>query len=556
MTGFRRLIAISVLASVAGCAGNPAPPAPPAAPSIGKMENGIAETLMARALDEMMAASPEAATVLGAITPRSRWDSEVSLRRKARILARYDDLISRGVDTGELDAANRAAIALFRHWAAVSDRAPALAARDVAISHVDGPQITLPLFLIQRHNLTTPASFRAYIERIRAMPDVVSQRITQAGKAPRLQPAAIASGIARTCELLTVDVRANPLFEDFVTRLRRAGIDDASRQSLQDDLVEALGAAMPDMCNQLHDYVASLDDNSNTTPPRPQYYEFKLFELTSLELSADAAHARLEAEADAARSRLDTPPGQIRPAGEDDATVQRLLNDAGNHVFDVEAALSTFTTLAPAHDLEIRRAESFRAHIAPPASYVPPTESNTAGIYYVNPVVLSEIELEAETERNTLPGRHLIPVTRLSRLIELPGFTAGWSLYAMSRMHQGDGTGRRFVMLLATAAAVADSGLHGQSWSTDRALDYLRRTTGIDNTRATHILDRILVQPGEAAAPVIGYIEFRRLREQAQTRLGESFDERDFHDLLLKDGMTTFEELTRRTQAWLRADAG
>jgi uncharacterized protein (DUF885 family) len=103
--------------------------------------------------------------------------------------------------------------------------------------------------------------------------------------------------------------------------------------------------------------------------------------------------------------------------------------------------------------------------------------------------------------------------------------------------------------LLRAARAVADTGIHALGWSRDEAIDYLV-SLGLPEAWAISEVDRYIVWPGQAPAYLIGMLEILRLREQAQSELGDDFDLAGFHDAVLRHGSVPLAVLPIAVEAW------
>jgi uncharacterized protein (DUF885 family) len=164
-----------------------------------------------------------------------------------------------------------------------------------------------------------------------------------------------------------------------------------------------------------------------------------------------------------------------------------------------------------------------------------------------------------------VPGHHLqISLTQETR--DLPDFrklgafnnsayTEGWALYAES-LGEEIGVGidpyTRFGRLASerfrAVRLIVDTGLHAMSWSRERAREYFREhapSVGLDE------IDRYIAWPGQALAYKIGQLKIRDLRTIAEQRLGPKFDVREFHDLVLRNGVVPLELLEQFVTAHL-----
>ncbi|MCU0732453.1 MAG: DUF885 domain-containing protein, partial [Hyphomonas sp.] len=166
----------------------------------------------------------------------------------------------------------------------------------------------------------------------------------------------------------------------------------------------------------------------------------------------------------------------------------------------------------------------------------------------------------------TLPGHHLesgiaseqagLPLAR--QLIWNPGYGEGWASYAETLADEGglytdDPLGRLGYlqsMLLRAARLVADTGIHQQKWTRDRAISYITSTTGLSPEAAADEVDRYSIWPGQAAAYWIGRQRLLDLRERAQRVLGPKFEPKAFHAAILGGGPRPLDMVEADVTRW------
>ena len=103
------------------------------------------------------------------------------------------------------------------------------------------------------------------------------------------------------------------------------------------------------------------------------------------------------------------------------------------------------------------------------------------------------------------------------------------------------------------ARMVIDAGVHTKGWSREQALTYLLGHTVLPRRIAEGEVDRYISWPGQAPSYMIGRLEILRLREQARTTLGTTFDIRAFHDRVLEDGTVPLGLLRIKIERWVAA---
>ena len=66
-------------------------------------------------------------------------------------------------------------------------------------------------------------------------------------------------------------------------------------------------------------------------------------------------------------------------------------------------------------------------------------------------------------------------------------------------------------------------------------------------------IDRYIEAPGQALAYMVGRPEILRLRAEAKSKLGEKFDIKAFHDLVLENGPVPLSTLGDLVTTWAAA---
>ena len=239
------------------------------------------------------------------------------------------------------------------------------------------------------------------------------------------------------------------------------------------------------------------------------------------------------------------------------------------------AALPQAFHRLPTRPIVTRAIEAYRAASNTPAFYQPASDDGTQpGVYYVNtyqPETRALYNEEALCFHEAVPGHHL-QGSIAQELKGLPDFrrqtgeTAyieGWALYtermADETLHLYSGPLARYGMLgyqaWRASRLVVDTGMHALHWDREKALRFLRDHTTLPEQEAENEIDRYVIMPGQALAYMVGEQEIFRLRHEAERRLGDKFDLKEFHDVVLDHGAVPLVVLGRMVEEWVQRKA-
>lgn len=137
-------------------------------------------------------------------------------------------------------------------------------------------------------------------------------------------------------------------------------------------------------------------------------------------------------------------------------------------------------------------------------------------------------------------------------------FTEGWALYSEQlavevgmTKNLYDELGVLQSEMFRANRLVVDTGMHYKRWTREEAMDYMKKTTGMSDTEVRVEIERYIVWPGQATSYKMGMLKILELREKAQGALGEKFDIRKFHTIVLDQGIVPLFILEDIIDEWI-----
>ena len=458
-----------------------------------------------------------------------------------------------------------------------------------AFSTMNNP-ITFPVTFLQNiHRVDDVSDAEAYISRLNNIEVAGEQTLdgidmaTERGVVPTsftFDPILTDSRNVLTGAPFDDSGEDSALLADFKGKVEALEIDEAEKERLVNDAVAALEGPFARTVEKFIAKVESLRDQSHgangvwALPDGKEFYDYQIeFWTSETGLSANDVHKiglkdvkRIRGEMEAIMEQvgfdgdlqefftfLRTDPSNFFP--NTDEGRQAYLDQSKAYIDSIYEDVDQYFNVLPKAPLEVRRVEEWREETAPIAFYNRPTpDGSRPGIYYTN---LKDMTTKQKHEMETIayhegaPGHHfqlaiqqeLEGVPMFQKFAFFGSYSEGWGLYS-ERLAKEQGRftdpmqdfGRLQNEMLRAARLVVDTGVHSKKWSREKAIKFMLDNNPMTEEDATKEIERYIDLPGQALSYKIGMIKILDLRQRAMDALGDEFDIREFHDIVLKNG--------------------
>lgn len=535
--------------------------------------------------------------LLATSTGDHRWNDrlpEVSLEaarsqlsRARRVLTELDALPV--ADLHETQRLNHEILSeLLRHEIAEAEYRGYL----MPITNREGFHVSFPE-LRREMPFKTADDYRNYITRLRAFPDFVRGHVEllREGVAQGITlPSVVLQRYREPLEAHIVTDPARSLFHEPFTTMPDSIPEDEQarlREEGRRAILEGVSAGYQAFLDFMEkEYVPGARGSIGAAamPSGREFYQHRVRKFTTLEVTPAQVHQTGLAEVQRIADEMRQVMKQVGFAGSIPEFAEKLRQDASLHADTAEELLSTTALILKRIEGELPKL--FRTlprtpfgllpipdYIAPSttaAYYMPPPgDGSRAGYYYLNTYDLKsrpKYNLEALSMHEAVPGHHL-QIALQQELGELPdyrrfadftAFIEGWALYSERLgLEMGfyrdpySNFGRLTFEMWRACRLVVDTGMHDMGWTREQSIQYLVDHTALAMHDIRAEVDRYIAWPGQAVAYKMGELKIRELRERAEKQLGNHFNVREFHDVVLLHGAIPLDVLERHVVEWI-----
>ena len=458
-----------------------------------------------------------------------------------------------------------------------------------AFSTMNNP-MTFPVTILQNnHRVDDVSDAEAYISRLNGMivaGDQLIEGIDLAAERGIVPTSFSFDPIIADANALLVGApfddsdEDSAILGDFRAKIDALEVDQAEKDRLMSEGIAALQSAYAPTVQKFVARVEALRDESHgpngvwALPNGKGYYKNRIeFWTSETGLTAREIHKLGVADVKRIRGEMEDIMREVGFDGTLPEFFEFLRTDESNFFPDTEEGkqayldqskayidsiyedVDQYFNVLPKAPLEVRAVEEWREETAPIAFYSRPTpDGSRPGIYYTN---LKDMSTKQKHEMETIayhegaPGHHfqlaiqqeLEGVPMFQKFAFFGAYIEGWALYT-ERLAKEQGRftdpmqdfGRLQNEMLRAARLVVDTGVHSKKWSREKAIKFMLDNNPMTEEDATKEIERYIDLPGQALSYKIGMFKMLELREKAKDELGDDFDIRDFHDVVLKSG--------------------
>lgn len=421
------------------------------------------------------------------------------------------------------------------------------------------------------------SDYEDYVARLRDIPRYFDENLDNMRDGVQsgfVLPQIVIDGVLPTIKAqIKDDPEDSPFFEPFQDM---AGtIPDAAKNRLREEARVAISSKVMPAFARLaafleSEYQASRSLGAEELPGGREHYAFQIRRYTTLvDTTSDQIHEIGLAEVARIRGDMDAIIEDLAFDGDFNAfaqflrsdpqfyatTAEELLKDVAYTAKRIDHKMPAFFNTLPRQSYGVVPVPD---EIAP--NYVTgsyngaPLGGSHGGEFWVNTYALDQrplFEIPALTLHEAVPGHH----HQSALALEMPGvpdfrrdlyfsaFGEGWALYAEKLgVEMGvyrtpyEHFGRLSYEMWRACRLVIDTGIHARGWSRQRAIDFMTDNTSLSAGNIRAEIDRYISWPGQALAYKLGELKIWEMRRKAQSELGDDFDLREFHDVLLGNG--------------------
>jgi uncharacterized protein (DUF885 family) len=470
---------------------------------------------------------------------------------------------------------------------------------DYIITQLQGVHMDLPDFMVNVHQVNTKKDAENYIARLSKFNTKFEQlleQLTLREEREIIPPRfAVEKALKQTQEFIKDSAQKNILYTAFKEKtdtLKDLSAED--KTALQQKVLDEVNKTVYPAYRKLEKYLAQLADKATGVdgvwklPDGDKWYAFQLRSNTTTDMTPEEVYqlgvsevGRIEKEMRTILTGIGVPDtgsvGSILTHfakdslflyPENAAGKEQCLKDYQTIIDEIDNNMGDIFDMRPKIGVKVEAVPEFKQEGAPGAYYNPPAmDGSRPGIFYANMRSMAEIPkygMRTLSYHEAIPGHHfqlaiqqeLTGVPTFRKVLPFTAYAEGWALYA-ERLAWEYGfqkdpysdLGRLQAEIFRAVRLVVDVGIHHKHWTREQAIDYMIEKTGMPEGDVVAEIERYIVWPGQACAYKVGQLKILQLRDYAKKELGDKFNIKEFHNVVLMNGsmpLSILEELVKQ----------
>lgn len=560
--------------------------------------------------EESLQTSPLRLTALGRKDRYGELDdmSLEALKEEAKWMQESVEELKTEFDYDQLDLQGQLSYDLWIYLNEAKQKEVKYAPMEYVFDQMTSIHTRLPNMLINFHKVDSLEDMQAYISRVKKIDRASGQLLDRAkSQAERnILPPRFALEIVQkqsksliTGQPFEDSEETSAIYGDMKKKidalLESGSISEEEAEELEQASKDALLKAFKPSYEKLIAWTETELPNTEETPTGvsrhdngAEYYNYRLQASTTTDLTADEIHSIGLKEVERIQEEMKLIKEEVGFDGDlqdffkfvdsddqfyfsnTDEGRQAYLDLATKYIDEITVKLPDYFGILPKADLVVKRVEPFREQDGAPQHYMAGTpDGSRPGTYYVHLSDMTSMDkttLEGVAYHEGNPGHHM-QISIAQELEDIPKFRTqggynayveGWALYSeklAKEMGQYENPyydfGRLVNEIWRAIRLVVDTGLHSKGWKEADAIRYFKENSSISDNAIKAEVRRYMVIPGQATGYKIGMLKIVELRNKAEEELGENFDIRAFHDLILGNGALPLNYLEKQVDSWI-----
>ena len=472
-------------------------------------------------------------------------------------------------------------------------------------NQISGNHLNLVEFMTDTHPIRNEREATDYIDRVKMFDDALRANLLWLEEQKKLgifAPVYVFDHVIRQLkEQLAYKDSENPLMQVYIKKLKEIDLEPDKINNLTEDLSRTIESAVKPGFGLILDYMLENYENANqhhgvwSLPNGDAFYALRLKSYTTTDYTAEEIHqiglkevARIESRMKDIFLELgytiDKPIGEMMNDLNEDPqflyadTPDRkeiVIKDYNQMVIEAEEDVRPYFEKFPVSPVEVRAVPEYSEKTAAGGYYQAPSlDGSRPGVFYANLYDIKQTPkfgMRTLTFHEAVPGHHFqIALNQENEDLTLyrklgyrtSAYTEGWALYSEQLAVEVGMTKNLFDELgvlqsemFRANRLVVDTGMHYKKWTREEAMDYMKKTTGMSDTEVRVEIERYIVWPAQATSYKMGMIKILELRERAKNKMGDKFNLKQFHSIVLDQGIVPLFVLENLIDDWIEAES-